>query len=208
MFLRFWFSLCSFFGPGLGSVLAAPFFRSCVPPSWSRRRGRWVRRWPAASSCFFGRPAAGVCARWVRLPFGAAVPAGWLRPVVGSPACCVAVAPAVVVRWGRFRGLVVSLWAFVVIDDEANINEERGFKSCLITANVSFTSVDVRPSARLRRRSPIGCRAFTRSTGSASRVGNARSITATIVSTASLTATAMRIQSCTILTTFGNRATI
>ena len=105
-FLSLWFRLCSALGAPLGSVLAAPFFRSCVPSCWvwvgSLLRGRWVRRW-ASRSC--GRPSAssGFVGRWVCLP-ASSLPALRLSCFVW------AVAPAVVSRRG---GFVFSVWAFV-----------------------------------------------------------------------------------------------
>lgn len=99
--LSFWFRVCCFLGRGFGSLLAAPFFRRCVPPCWSwLSSGRWVRRWPAACC---GLRRFGFSGRWVCLS-AAALPALRLRCFVWS------VFPAVVSRRG---GVVFSVWAFV-----------------------------------------------------------------------------------------------
>jgi hypothetical protein len=111
LFLRFWFWLCSLCGRGVGSFLAAPFFVSLVPPCWSRCGSRWVRRWPPASC---GRPSfsSGWRGRWVVVPASVSL-ASLRRLPLSSPFFPWAVAPAVVVRRGRCRGVVFALWLFV-----------------------------------------------------------------------------------------------
>lgn len=104
-FLSFWFRVCSALGPGLGSVLAFPFFRCSFPWCWRRVRGargvwRWWRRWPPSSL----RPSAasGFWGSW------SCVPASSFSAFRASAFVWVA-CPAVV---SRFGGVVFSVWVF------------------------------------------------------------------------------------------------
>lgn len=105
LFLSFWFRLCSWLGPGLGSLLAAPVFLSSVPPFWSWRgrllSGRWVRRWPPRS-CGRGSCRSGFSGSW------ACVSPAVLRSLRLS-AFVWWVCPAVV---ARRSGLVLRVWVF------------------------------------------------------------------------------------------------
>lgn len=110
LFLSFWFRVCSFFGVGVGSVLALPFFRSLVPPCWlgvfrGRRFLRWRRCWPP---CCFGLARSGFSGAWFCVP-ASSLSALRRRCFVFS------VFPAVVSRRG---GFVFSVWVFLALDEK------------------------------------------------------------------------------------------
>ena len=149
MFLRFWFWLCSSLGRGVGSVLAAPFFVSLVPPCWSLRCGRWVRRWPPASC---GRPSfsSGWRGRWVCVPAASVSLAALRRLPLSSPLFPWAVAPAVVVRWGRFRGVVFSVWLFVADDEDEDITERCDFNDTTTARSIEIGAIPRAIGARGR----------------------------------------------------------
>lgn len=109
-FLSFWFRVCSFFGRGLGSVLAFPFFHSLVPPCWSPVFGacgfvRWRRCWPP---CCRGLSRFGFSGSWFCVPVSS-FSVLWRVPL-GRPGCVWAAFPAVVSRRG---GVVFSVWVFL-----------------------------------------------------------------------------------------------